>query len=419
MKISMLTCGTRGDTQPLVVLATELAARGHETTIAASPNTLGPVEAAGFEALPFGPDSQALMESDKGQRWLASGNVRAFVKELGDMSHRAFATTVAEAERACEGADLLVAGLLAEDLVVPVGERLGVPVVTLHSAPVRRTRAYAHPLVTTRRMPGRLNLATGALFEQVWWKGFREDVNSYRRDAGLALTKTPTPARLAASGALQLQAYDEVLVPDLEWDDRLPRVGFLTPVASLRARLGESGPDPELDTWLAAGDPPVFFGFGSMPVRDPAATVRLITEVSRAVGVRALISAGWGRLTSLNPDDDEILMVGAVDHDVVFPRCGAAVHHGGAGTVAASLGAGIPTVVCSVFADQPFWGARVVDQQVGAHLRFKELASESLERALRQALSGEVRERAKSLGERMRSGGGAAARAADLVEASV
>ena len=128
-----------------------------------------------------------------------------------------------------------------------------------------------------------------------------------------------------------------------------------------------------LRDWLAAGDPPVFFGFGSMPVRDPAEIVSIITEVSQRLGVRSLISAGWGRLHALEPDNPAVTVVGAVDHGAVLPLCIAAVHHGGAGTLAASLGAGIPTLVCSVFADQPFWGARLIDVGVGAHLPFKDL----------------------------------------------
>lgn len=100
----------------------------------------------------------------------------------------------------------------------------------------------------------------------------------------------------------------------------------------------------------------------------------------------------------------------------MLPRCVAAVHHGGAGTSAASLGAGIPTVACSVFADQPFWGARVAEQRVGAHLRFRDLDRTSLRTAVGVALSPEVRARAAARGARLRSAKGAAALAADAVE---
>ena len=99
-----------------------------------------------------------------------------------------------------------------------------------------------------------------------------------------------------------------------------------------------------------------------------------------------------------------------------MPRCVAAVHHGGAGTTAASLGAGLPTVVCSVFADQPFWGARVVDARAGAHLRFKDLSAATLTAALRTAVEPATRQRARALGEKLVSPRLAAAQAADALE---
>ncbi len=135
MRVSLLTNGTRGDTQPMTVLAAEVRRRGHDVRIAASPNTLDVPRACGIEATAFGPDSQALMESEAGQRWLAAGDVRAFMKEITTVSHQTFETAVEEARAACAGADLIVAGILAEDLADVMAESNQVPLVTVHSAP--------------------------------------------------------------------------------------------------------------------------------------------------------------------------------------------------------------------------------------------------------------------------------------------
>ena len=288
--------------------------------------------------------------------------------------------------------------------------------VTAHSAPVRRTSAYPHPLVTTARLPGWANDATGRLFDAVWWRGNKADINAYRASAGLPPGR-PVAALAAAGDLLELQMYDAALVPRLRWDTRRPLTGFLVPDAEVREAAGEAGLSADLESWLEAGDPPVLFGFGSMPVRDPAATVALIAEVSTALGVRALVTAGWGRLAALDPDDPEVRVVGPVDHASVMPRCTAAVHHGGAGTTAASVGAGIPTVVCSVFADQPFWGKRVEEAGAGAHLRFRELDRGRLEAAVRAALDPAVRRRAAELAGRLTSPEEAVRAAADAVEA--
>lgn len=419
MRVSLLTNGTRGDTQPMVVLAAELRRRGHDVSVAASPNTLDLPRACGIEALPFGPDSQALMESEDGQRWLASGNVKAFVKELNAVALAHEQQTLAEGRAATQGADLVVAGILAEDLADALAESAGVPLVTVHSVPVRRTRTYPHPLVSTRSLPGPLNMATGALFETVWWRGAKEQVNLARTELGLAPRKRPVPHTRRDAQALEIQAYDEALAPVPDWNGHRPLVGFLNLDADLRGALGEHGLGTDLEAWLAAGEPPVFFGFGSMPVRDPAAAVRMITDVSRTLGVRALVSAGWGGLAALDPEDDAVRVVGNLDHDAVLGRCRAAVHHGGAGTTAASLGAGLPTVVCAVFADQPFWGARVTATGVGSWLRFADLDADRLGRALRTALAETTVARAREMGQRLSSRREAAVRAVDLIEAVV
>ena len=321
-----------------------------------------------------------------------------------------------ETRAACAGADVVIGGILAEDIAQVYGEAEGAQLVTLHSAPVRRTSAYAHPLVTSRSRTGAFNALTGALFDMVWWKETRDETRRAREDTGLPQVKTSLAKRHSGPDDLELQAYDPLLVPKLDWGPRRPLVGFLTMDEELRRALGETGLDSALRNWLAADDPPVFFGFGSMPVRDPAQIVSMITEVSQRLGVRALISAGWGRLHALEPDNPAVTVVGAVDHDAVLPRCLAAVHHGGAGTLAASLGAGIPTLVCSVFADQPFWGARLTDAGVGAHLPFKDLDRVRLEKALRSVLSLGMRNAAAELGPRLRSGTDAASEAADRVE---
>lgn len=159
-----------------------------------------------------------------------------------------------------------------------------------------------------------------------------------------------------------------------------------------------------------------------MPVLDPAAAIAMVSRVTERLGVRALVSAGWGRLAADTAPEGAVGAhvhgVGALDHEAVLPRCRAAVHHGGAGTTAAALGAGLPSVVCSVFADQPFWGARLERLGVGAHVRFASLDERTLTSALGRMLASGVATRATDLGGRLRAEPPAAGRAADLVEAA-
>lgn len=271
--------------------------------------------------------------------------------------------------------------------------------------------------MTSRQLPGPVNALTHGVFEKVWWKGNSAEIEPLRADLGLPPARRALSRRRTSPDDLEIQAFDAALVPGLDWPARRPLVGFLTLDEELRACLDETGVDPALEAWLESGDPPVLLGFGSMPVHDPGAVVRMITEVGRSLGVRALVSAGWARLAGLEPDAPDVRVVGALDHDAVLPRCAAAVHHGGAGTTAASLGAGIPTVVCSVFADQPFWGAQVERLGLGAHVRFAALDAGTLEQGLRTALLPEVARRAREVGGALCAEPDPTAAVADLLEA--
>ncbi len=421
MRIALLTLGSRGDVQPLVVLADELRRRGHDIVLAVPPNLVELANRAGFdECLPLGPDSQAFVESEQGQRWLASGNVRKFLKAMGEAGHDMAPEADRQLLRAATGADLLVCGVLGEDHALCVSEAWGIPMVSMHLVPIRPNRHYPNFLVTGRnlRWPA-ANQLSGAVVEKTLWRILRSDTNELRAQLGLEPATTPTPSRMAQRRILELQCYSRLLLPGLDLGPDRPFTGFLTPDADLRIRLGEHEVDPELERWLDADEPPVYFGFGSMPVLDPQATFTMIERVSERRGQRALVSAGWSGMRASDAMTKDVFMAGALNHDAVLPRCRGAVHHGGAGTTAAVVRAGIPSFVCSVFADQPFYGARLEDLGIGTRCRFRKLDEARLDAGISALLDGETARRAARIGAQLRSEAGAAVRAADLIERKV
>jgi sterol 3beta-glucosyltransferase len=404
MKITLTTHGTRGDVQPFATLALALMERGHDVTLGVPPNLVTFAERCGVRASRIPLDSQAFLESSEGRAWLASGNVTAFMKQM-NVAMSAHRDEFIEAHlRLSEGADVLVAGLLTEDLASAVAEARRVPMLTVHLAPMRANSRYSNALVSARPLPPLLNRLTHFIAEKAWWAAYREQVNPFRQRLGLAPTKKTAPQRFAEQGVATVHAFSpSVVPPPREYEPAMPVVGAIRLPDAVRARLGETARDEGLAAWLAAGTPPVFFGLGSMPVEDPAATLRMVGSVAKACGVRALVGAGWSRYEDARDREEHVRVVGAVDHGWLFPQCAAAVHHGGAGTAAAALGAGLPAVVASVFADQPFWGERLVALGVGVHLPFKRLDAGSLERALRRALAPEMKDAARRLGEAMRA----------------
>jgi UDP:flavonoid glycosyltransferase YjiC (YdhE family) len=221
------------------------------------------------------------------------------------------------------------------------------------------------------------------------------------------------PQRIAERGALEIQAYDEVCFPGLaaewaKWNGRRPFVGTLTMELPTDA-------DEKVASWIAAGTPPIFFGFGSIPVESAAETLAMISAACAQLGERALVCSGWSDFSNVVASE-HVKMVGEVNYAAIFPACRAVVHHGGAGTLAAGLRAGVPTLVLWTLPDQPLWGAAVKRLKVGTARRFSATTQKSLVADLRTILAPEYVVRARELAARMTKPAASVAAAADLVE---
>ena len=164
-------------------------------------------------------------------------------------------------------------------------------------------------------------------------------------------------------------------------------------------------PDPELAAFLEAGDPPVYIGFGSIVVDDPNAMTSFIFDAVKKTGRRALVSKGWGGLGASEIGIPEgVYMVGNVPHDWLFQRVACVVHHGGAGTTAAGIAAGKPTVVIPFFGDQPFWGAMTARAGAGPQpVPYKSLTVDKLADAILEALKPQSLAQAQELSNKIRA----------------
>ena len=223
-----------------------------------------------------------------------------------------------------------------------------------------------------------------------------------------AFRKEPHPRR-----NLEIQTYDELCLPGpaAEWvdpDGRRPFVGSLT--------LGlPTNADDEVLSWIAAGSPPVYFGFGSTPIASPAETVAVISAACAQLGERALVCSGWNDFSDV-PDFDNIKVVDAVNFAAIFPACRAVVHHGGSGTTAAGLRAGVPTLILWTEFDQPMFAAGVQQLKVGTGRQFAATTLDSLVADLRSILTSECATRAREVAAQMTDPAKSIANAADLLE---
>jgi UDP:flavonoid glycosyltransferase YjiC (YdhE family) len=297
--------------------------------------------------------------------------------------------------------------MIQQGLAANVAEYYDIPLATMHCFPVR-VNGQLIPI-----LPSTLIRSAISAFWWLHWRMTEEAEDAQRRELGLPKATGPSTRRIVERGSLEIQAYDELYFPGLaaewaEWAGCRPFVGALTMELPTDA-------DHEVASWIAAGTPPIYFGFGSMPVQSPADTVAMISAACIRLGERALICTGANDFTHI-PHSDHVKVVGAVSHAAIFPACRAVVHHGGAGTTAAGIRAGIPTLILWITADQPIWAAQVKRLKVGSARHFSTTTQQSLVADLSTILAPHYERRAREIATRMSKPAASVTAAADLLE---
>ena len=413
MKLVLASYGTRGDIEPSVVLGRELMRRGHDVRMAVPPDLVAFTETAGLATVSYGLDTRTWLDIYR-NFWTSFFGAFWKVRELRELWHEMWThsdecwTQMSKTLTSlADGADLLLTGQSYQEAVISVAEYLNVPLATLHHVPARANGQLV-PILPSA--VGRLAMTA---FDWLGWFLNKKVEDAQRRDLGLPKARGPAARRIAKSGALEIQAYDEACFPGLaaewaKWDGQRPFVGALTMELATEA-------DDEVASWIAAGTPPICFGFGSMPVESPADAIEMISAACAELGERALICAGWSDFSDV-PRFDHVKVAGGVNYAAVFPACRAVVHHGGSGTTAASLRAGVPTLILSMDVNQTLWGGRVKRLKVGTARRFSSTTRQSLVKDLRRILAPQYVARARELASRMTKPAENVAYAADLLE---
>jgi len=402
MKYALASYGTRGDIEPCAAVGLELLRRGHDVRMAAPPNLVGFIESTGLAAVAYGPDSGQMPEIFRSS-WKIQNPLTSVREAMEHVTHiwSEMSTTLASL---ADGADLLFTGVPYQEAAANVAEYYDIPLAALHHLPMR-ANGHLIPIV-----PSPLLRSTMTVLDWVQWRMTKKAEDAQRRELGLPKATGPASRGMAERGSLEIQAYDELCFPGLatEWAGRRPFVGALTMELPTDA-------DDEVASWIAAGTPPICFGFGSMPVKSPAEIVAMIGDACLQLGERALICAAGSDFRA-TPRFDHIKVVGAVNYSAIFPACRAVVHHGGSGTTAAGMRAGIPTLILWSTSDQPIWAAQVRRLKVGSARRFASTTRKSLVADLRRILAPQYVARAREIATQMTKPAESVARAADLLE---
>lgn len=409
MKILLSTLGSRGDFQPYLALALGLQRAGHRVALAAPATFTDWIQSYGVTAAPVRFNPQAVMQQlGKGRGGLRT--LTAMLHLLKDGMQDAqdqIWDAVREAEYVIQSATGMG--------VMEAAEARGTPGAFAYLFPFAPTRAWPMFWLPFRASPGGLyNLLTHHLMTHLLWQVGGAMANAWRRKLGLKPWRSAHES-LAWARKLRLPflyGYSPSLLPKpADWDDLQQVTGywFLDPPPGWRAPA-------DLQRFLDGGPPPVYIGFGSMNAEDPERHTRLALRALELSGQRGLLLTGWGGLAR-SASSDNVHVVENAPHEWLFPRVAAVVHHGGAGTTAAALRAGVPGVLTPFGGDQIAWADIVARAGAGPRaVGIRRLTAERLAAAIERAVNDPtMRARAAALGETIRAEDGVA-RAVEVIE---
>lgn len=404
MRIAIIALGSRGDVQPYVALGAGLQAAGHAVRLVTHENFAPLAAAHGLESHTVRGDVQAVAESEEMRALLAKGNFLAITRRTAQEAKRAMEHWAEDGLAACRGVELIVAGIGGLFIGLALAEKLDVPFMQAYLVPFTPTGEFPGVLlpVALPRLGGGFNRLSHRLVRQVMWQGSRAADKVARRQV-LDLPAAPLPGPFNSPRLRRmpvLYGFSPAVVPrPADWEANTHVTGYWF----LDSAAGWT-PPPALAEFLDAGPPPVYVGFGSMASRQPEETADLVLRALAEAEQRAVMLSGWAGLRAdrLPPS---VLMVESVPHAWLFPRVAAVVHHGGAGTTAAGLRAGVPSIVIPFFGDQAFWAGRVWALGVGPEpIPRQKLTAAWLAEAIRQAVTDDaLRRRAADLGATIRT----------------
>ncbi|MDT0615655.1 glycosyltransferase [Streptomyces lancefieldiae] len=377
MRILIAAAGSRGDVAPYTGLGAELRRAGYDVTLATTDTFAPLVRDAGLEFRGLPADTRGRGGAPSSRELMRTA--ATFITELG----QGFADVLAQ------GADLLLLSTTTAPLGWHLAEATGTPSLGVYLQPTAPTGDFP-PVVTGTRSLGRLaNRATGRFALRMADRVYEQAVAELRHRLQLPpASATATRRRQEQANWPILHGFSTALVPrPTGWRSGLEVVGNWWPPHDAAERL-----PADVEDFLSAGPRPVLIGFGSMAAGDGERLSELAVRALRRAGLRGILQAGSAGLAA---DADDVLTIGDLPHALLFPRLAAVVHHGGAGTSAAALRAGVPAVTVPVTADQPFWAGRLAALGAAtAPIPFRSLTAERLAESLDRVVKQQAHSRA-------------------------
>ncbi|AFZ24134.1 glycosyl transferase, UDP-glucuronosyltransferase [Cylindrospermum stagnale PCC 7417] len=409
MRIAIIALGTQGDVQPYIALGKGLKEAGNLVRLVTHENFEVLVNSHGLEFWPIKGNVQDVIQSKEMREAIEKGNFLTVTLKMIKQGPQLAIDGAKQGLAACKGMDIVLAGMGGLYLGLSLAEKLGLPFVQAYVVPFTPTEAFPSVLLpqSLSRLGGFFNRLSHNLTRQFVWQPVRSGDTQARQQV-LELPAAPFWGSYNADLLHQypiLYGFSPSVIPKpSDWDNNIHVTGYW-----FLDSVSDWTPPSALIEFLENGPPPVYIGFGSMSNQDPEETADLCLETLARTQQRGIMLSGWGGLHKANLPDT-VFMADSIPHSWLFPRVGAIVHHGGAGTTAAGLRAGVPSIIIPFGVDQFFWGERVAELGVGPEpIPRKKLTIKRLTEAVHKAITDQtMRQRAANLGSKIQAEDGIA-----------
>ncbi|CAI8755553.1 glycosyltransferase [Priestia megaterium] len=408
MLITMLTTGTRGDTQPFMALGLELKKKGYRVRIAASEAYQDFIESYGFEYAMLRGDVSKIIESGAADDAINADNPLKFFSSLKNEKMMGMMVNIQEdLHKACKGADAIVYHPGAA-IGYFAAKEMNIPSILASPFPMTPTKDYPALIFYDRPRFGKIyNKLTHRIFEWGFWKIVSGPLKKYwvqQYGEGPNDFSCPYPKQRTAANPTIISSSPTVFSVSKDWPEHVHSYGnwFMDSDHSYQ-------PEEKLERFLKAGEPPVYIGFGSVGDKKNAGeTTALVIKALKLAGKRGIINTGGSGMNQTEEIAEDILFVKDIPHEWLFPKMSAVVHHGGAGTTAEGLRAGVPSIIVPYGNDQFAWGRKIHELGAGAKaIPRKELTAEKLSAAISYTQVNEIRSKAQEIGKQIRAEKGA------------
>jgi sterol 3beta-glucosyltransferase len=405
MHYAIIAYGSRGDVQPFVALALGLMKKGHRVTLLANKNFKSFVEDYGVGFFPLYGNIEQMVNSPELTALLKSGSAISYFREFRKMTQKSQPRVNDDIRSGCAQADVLIATPLTVIWVYSIAEKLGKrwAIVQL-SVPAIPTTEFPFASLGFFNSPG-YNLFTYRLVRHIYWRLNKKDINQHRSSLYLPPLDHSILTKIDEQKIPSLYAISSGLFPrPKDWNAQVDITGFIF-LRDAPKRTRTNNNRAGLRAWLKKGPPPVYIGFGSIPIPKKDLFASILNEIIDTSNYRFVFCKGWSKIPDLF-QSDRLFIVNSANHGWLFPQCLTAVFHGGIGTLAAVLKANIPPIIVSIFADQPLLGKLIASKGLGFHIPFKKLTSAELIDAIAKVQSSPIKQNAAALGKRIKAENG-------------